>query len=213
MICSQHPSRTTNPFATCWTRPGAIPFHFPSDQSAERLVEKLAAQKWRGAIIGPHGIGKSTLLESLKPLLAGAGKQIHAIGLHDGQRYLPTGFWHVIRHAHEAKHELIIIDGYEQLAWLERFQLSRRCHRAGAGLMVTSHSPVRVPTLLQLAPDRRLVEQLVAELCAKVSNPVTRADVDASHAIHGSNVRDIFSELYDRHEVRRRESIALPAAS
>ena len=51
---------------------------------------QLAAQDWRGAIVGPHGSGKSTLLESLKPALAAAGLPCHAIALHDGQRRLPA---------------------------------------------------------------------------------------------------------------------------
>ena len=60
------PSRHTNPFATCWTRPGAMAFQFPPGESAERLVAKLAAVGWWGEIVGPHGSGKSTLLETLR---------------------------------------------------------------------------------------------------------------------------------------------------
>ena len=64
--CVCRPSRHTNPFATCWTRPGAIAFHFPPGESAEQLVARLAADNWRGEIVGPHGSGKSTLLETLE---------------------------------------------------------------------------------------------------------------------------------------------------
>ena len=60
------PSRRDNPFATCWTSPGASRFDSTTDNRAEQLVAKLAAQNWTGAIIGPHGSGKSTLFESLK---------------------------------------------------------------------------------------------------------------------------------------------------
>src|SRR6185436_15899767 len=84
------PSRHANPFATCWTRPGAIPFKFRDGQSADNLVAKLAAQKWYGAIIGPHGCGKSTLLETLKPALVAAGRTIYSISLHDRQPWLPA---------------------------------------------------------------------------------------------------------------------------
>jgi len=37
-----------------------------------------------------------------------------------------------------------------------------------------------------------------------VSAEITAEDVAASHACHGSNVREIFFELYRRHERRRR---------
>ena len=86
------PSRHDNPFATCWTRPGALSFRFAEGHSAEQLVAKLAAQDWQGAIVGPHGSGKSTLLETLVPRLHAAGLRLHAVTLRDGQRRLPHGF-------------------------------------------------------------------------------------------------------------------------
>src|SRR5262245_38338003 len=83
------PSRESNPFATCWTRPGAMPFRFPQNESARTLVANLAAHSWRGAVIGPHGSGKTTLLETLLPALIAAGRTVHMISLHNGQRRLP----------------------------------------------------------------------------------------------------------------------------
>src|SRR3954469_10601943 len=86
----QHPpSKHDNPFATCWTKPGALPFEFPRGETVERLVDKFAQCGWRGAILGPHGSGKSTLLEALKPALANAGREVIAISLRDGERQLP----------------------------------------------------------------------------------------------------------------------------
>ena len=217
------PSRRDNPFATCWTKPGALAFRFTSGQDTEELVRKLATQNWRGAIIGPHGSGKSTLLESLKPALLAAGRQVLALSLHDGQRRLPRDVWNTL--AHEGKPVgsprrdkpggspstaqspcLLIIDGYEQLGWLERLRLARHCRRTYVGLLITTHAESRLPTLIRLAPDCSLVTQLVADLCTEVSTPITSNDVAASHACHGSNVREIFFDLYDRHERNRRKS-------
>ncbi|MCI0332005.1 MAG: molybdopterin-guanine dinucleotide biosynthesis protein B [Planctomycetes bacterium] len=162
-------------------------------------MAQLAARKWRGAIVGPHGCGKSTLLETLKPMLRGAGIRVREITLRDKQRRLPAGFLTLL-----PPRGLTIVDGYEQLGRLERARLKRRCRRANCGLLVTSHAPTNIPTLIHLAPDARLVQQLVADLSARVSTPITRADVAASHACHGSNVREIFFDLYDRHERLRR---------
>jgi hypothetical protein len=194
------PSRRVNPFATCWTRPGALSYHFGAGQSAERLVSQLVSQEWRGAIVGPHGSGKSTLLESLKPALRTACFQVRSIALLDRQRRLPAEFWS----SGTSRRTIIIIDGYEQLGWFERLKLNRFCHRANHGLLVTTHSPTRIPTLLRLAPDEHLVQLLVAKLATQVSTPITYSDVAASHACHGSNVREIFFDLYDRHEQMRR---------
>ncbi len=193
------PSRHDNPFATCWTRPGALAFRFADEQSVERLVAKFAAQGWWGAIVGPHGSGKSTLLESLMPVLRAAGVSFHAVALRNAQRCLPASFTSSIR-----PNALVIIDGYEQLGWFERVRLIRGCRRAKCGLLATTHAPNLMPTLIRLAPDERLVQQLVADLTAQVSTPVTSADVAASHACHGSNVREIFFDLYDQHERLRR---------
>jgi energy-coupling factor transporter ATP-binding protein EcfA2 len=185
-------------------------FNFNNTRTAKQLAAKLAARQWRGAIIGPHGSGKSTLLESLKPAIAAAGRSTRSISLHNGQRRLPHHFFKTC--ARDAN-SLVIIDGYEQLGWPSRLHLWLRCRASGAGLLVTAHSPVRIPTLIQLSPDRQLVEKLVDNLCSEVSTTITRADIAASHACHGSNVREILFDLYDRHEARQRKSNSFPAAS
>jgi len=191
------PSREINPFATCWTRPGAIPFRFPENEQPNDLVSKLAAHIWRGAIIGPHGSGKTTLLKSLKPALVAADRNVCTISLHNGQRRLPPL-------PSQNRSFLLIIDGYEQLSQLERIRILARSYFTRTGLLVTSHARTCLPTLIQLSPNQSLVEQLVADLCAKVSTTITTADIAASHACHGSNVREILFDLYDRHEQRRR---------
>ena len=206
----QPPSRRDNPFATCWTKPGALAFRFADGQDAQQLVNKLAAQNWWGAIVGPHGSGKSTLLESLKPALIAADRRIIAISLHDGQRRLPRTFYDAIAADGNTQ---IILDGYEQLGWLERLRVARLCRRTRAGLLVTAHADTRIPTLIRLAPERLLIAQLVADLCAEVSTPIAPEDVAASHACHGSNVREIFFDLYDRHERRRRAARTERAAT
>ena len=191
------PSRHANPFATCWTRPGAIAFQFPAGESAEQLVAKLAAANWRGEIVGPHGSGKSTLLETLKPHLAAAGRSVSAITLRDGQRRLPAEFF---RKSLASSRPLVIIDGYEQLSWPSRLSLHWRCRRASAGLVVTTHTSTGLPLLYHTLPSLQLAEQLVSTLTAQNPSPLTAADVAASHACHGSNLRELLFALYDRHE-------------
>lgn len=191
------PSRYSNPFATCWTKPGALPFQFPAGQSAESVVARLAATNWRGAIIGPHGAGKSTLLATLVPALKAAGRYVNTITLRDGQRCWPPGF---LRHALAPPQPLLIIDGYEQLWGGGRIGLDLQCRCAAAGLLVTSHASTWLPTLVELKPDLQLVMQLTVHLRRRVPSPITLDDVAASYACHGCNVREIMFDLYDRHE-------------
>jgi hypothetical protein len=214
------PSRATNPFATCWTKPGALAYHFNSGQDAEQLIKQLAASEWRGAILGLHGSGKSTLIETLKPVLLAAGLEIRTICLRDAQRSLPTklltdsfprgatgsaGGCVPVAHTISwcAPRILLIIDGYEQLGRVQRWRLHRRCRRASIGLLVTSHLPTGLPTLITLAPDLSLVQKLVDSLRKHAPTPITPNDVAASHASCGSNVRELFFDLYDRHEQLR----------
>jgi hypothetical protein len=211
------PSRSDNPFATCWTKPGALPYRFAAGESAEKLVGRLGERWWRGAIVGPHGSGKSTLLETLKPAIAAAGRHVVQISLHDGQRRLPGSVWReleaVSRDLPQAPRReqplvILIIDGYEQLSLLQRWLVGGPCGRRCYGLIVTAHTPVHfpvhIPTLVQTAPTGPVISQLVADLTAEVSTQVTPEDIAASHACHGSNVREVFFDLYDRHEKLRR---------
>lgn len=191
------PSRFANPFATCWTRPGALEFQFAGDDSRERFVARLATANWRGAIVGPHGSGKSTLVETLKPHLAARGFSVAATALRDGERRLPAGF---LRKSLTAVRPLVIIDGYEQLSWLSRQLLHWRIRRAAAGLLVTSHAPPALPVLYRTQPSLALAEQLVFTLTEQNPSPISPADVAASHASHGSNLRELLFALYDRHE-------------
>jgi hypothetical protein len=53
----------------------------------------------------------------------------------------------------------------------------------------------------------------VGDLCSELSTTITRADIAASHACHGSNVREILFDLYDCHETGRRKSNLFSAAT
>jgi hypothetical protein len=191
------PSRHSNPFATCWTKPGALAFKFSNGESAEQVVGRLAAQNWRGEIIGPHGAGKSTLLETLKPWLAATGRQVTAITLREREHRLPRGF---LQGALAPPQPLVIIDGYERLSRPNRVWLRWQCRRFGAGLLVTSHVAADLPPLIRLQPELDLIEQLVSQLNQFRPSTITPADIAASHACRGSNVRELLFDLYDRHE-------------
>jgi energy-coupling factor transporter ATP-binding protein EcfA2 len=204
------PSRHSNPFATCWTKPGALPFQFSNGENAQRLIDRLTANNWWGEIVGPHGSGKSTLLETLKPLLAATGREVAATALRDRQRCLPRGFLSKVL---SASRPLVIVDGYEQLSGLNQVWLKRRCRKRSAGLLVTSHAPTGLPPLIRLQPEVSLVEQLVADLTAARPSSLSTRDIVASHARYGSNIRELFFDLYDRHEAASRAIRTGPTAT
>lgn len=188
----------TNPFATRFTRPGAIAYRFADGATAEALVDRLREHQWRGQIVGPHGSGKSTLLQSLLPAIERAGKSPRLIALHAGQHRLPHSPGDLL----DDPASLLIVDGYEQLSRFAKWRLLRACRRRGAGLLVTSHAPVGLPTLYAVEPSLATTQAIVRDLTDE-SACVEEAEVARCFEAHGGNIRETLFALYDLVERRR----------
>ncbi len=195
--------RITNPFSTRWVRPGALRYQFPEGNHAAMLLAELRGHHWRGAIIGPHGSGKSALLATLTPEIERAGRAVRAIILSDGQRHLPADFpWP----GPEEPSGLLIVDGYEQLGWCGRRRLGQFCRRSGWGLLISAHSDTAAggfPVLLRTSPDLATVQRLVAYHLPPHGGLIQPADVASAFRAHRGNVRETFFALYDLFEQRR----------
>jgi hypothetical protein len=200
---ADRPLPASNPFATRWVRPGAIPYLFPPGEGAAELVDRLRDRGWRGQVVGPHGSGKSTLLAALMPELRRAGKDPVLIALHDGQRRLaPTDRRALPPAAHPA---ILILDGYEQLGRWARFLLRSRCRRYGHGLLVTAHAPVGLPDLFRTTVTAESAQAVVDHLTPPGPGcTVTQADVRERLDARSGNLREALFDLYDLHERRAR---------
>jgi hypothetical protein len=197
--------RTTNPFATRWVRPGAIPYQFSDGIEADQLVARLRDQKWRGRIVGPHGSGKSTLLATLIAAIEKRGRKVVRITLHDGQRSLPRSFSDSILQAPHAA--VIVIDGYEQFGRFARLRLGRICRRRGSGLVISLHteSAARgIPLLFRTHTAQETVEQLIERFLPSHQGIIEHADISACYEAHAGDVRETFFALYDLFERRRK---------
>lgn len=190
------PALVENPFATRRTRPGRLPFLFPSGTSADALVSRLREHAWWGEVLGPHGSGKSTLLATLRPLLVEAGRELVNVELHNGERRLPSDVWHKV---HWTARVQLVIDGYEQLNRWQRWRIKRRCRIAGCGLLVTAHATVGLPLLYQIRPDIDQALRVVDSL----TNAVSATDVETCFRASRGDLREMLFALYDRFEQRR----------
>ena len=130
------------------------------------------------------------------PALRDSGRDVRRFHLQVGQRVLPVsddeiGGW--------SPQTLVVVDGYEQLSWWQRWRLRRDCRVRGAGLLVTTHRPTRLPLLAQTSTSVTLLRQLVTVLLERHPNGIELADADVVRAFesHRGNLREALLELYD----------------
>lgn len=189
----------SNPFSTRFIRPGAIPYLLPTGITLESLVERLAAQNWRGAILGPHGSGKSSLIAALLPLLIARGRHVIHQQLHGGERQLR---WSELNSAAWTSQTLVIIDGFEQLSSWQSLLLRARCRLSGAGLLVSAHQPVGLPSIYETNPTPDLTQRVVRQLLPPEDDRLQAIDIETEFAKHPGNIRETLLGLYDVYRSR-----------
>lgn len=194
------PRPASNPFATRHTQPGSLP---PLDAEGRPLeLAPLAARlsglgRRSGAIVGPHGSGKTNLLVHLARLLAKTG---HCVGPLRARSCRDTpGIVRAILRA--PRGTTVCIDSWEQLGWPGRLAVRSAAAWRRTGLLVTSHRTTELPTLIDCHTSRIVLERLVERLPDAAGIPP--GDIDDAFARHGGNLRDALADLYDRFEARR----------
>jgi hypothetical protein len=223
-------SESHNPFSTRFVRPGAIRYRFTEvasetpqsdandtsqgtglDAEPERqrcwesILGTLRASGWWGQIVGPHGTGKSTLLVELLARLDREGVGSAHFELHDGQRRFPYSLDRLLEH--EPIPHLIVIDGYEQLGFWSRRQVTRWCRRRSVGLLVTTHVPFHFPTIFETEVSVRMAESLVYRHLESIGSDVsiTPEEIRTRFESSDGSVRELFFSLYDLVEKKRRK--------
>ncbi|MCU0877705.1 MAG: hypothetical protein MUF06_07985 [Pirellulaceae bacterium] len=200
---------SSNPFATRFTRPGAIEFLFTGDDSLATLIERLQQNAWWGEIVGPHGSGKSTLLAALAAELVSAGRKVVAGRIRSSsergtsrgssddldleQLYRQSSMW--------TSDTQLVLDSYEQLSWWSRRRLESLVRRRGAGLVVTTHRSLGLPLLWRTEPSLELAQEVVARLTAG-DGTIKPNDVAHAYQQTRGNLRETFFTLYDTYRRR-----------
>jgi hypothetical protein len=191
------PSRHSNPFATCWTNPQAMQWLPIAGADPAGLTETLRGLGWRAQIVGPHGAGKSTLLHALRPHAEEAGRNWVRVDLKAGTG---SSVWRNVAPTRFARDTLLVIDGFEQIQPLARRWIRWRCRNAAAGLLVTTHRPAGLPTLVELAPNMQAAKQLFRHLVRDHDTLVTEDDLSNAFNACNPNIRETLLQLYDMHE-------------
>lgn len=218
----------SNPFCTRFVRPGAIAYRFPTDQNGasenppqlgdqaelQLICDRLKIDRV-GLIVGPHGSGKSTLLQSLMPVLEPGYRKVLLWQLCDPRPAGPISrlrysrrSWRMINQQFSRmnEHDLLIIDGIDQLSALNRFHLLHRSRKRGPSILATAHRPTAdrpwyaTRVLFETKLDRHriceLTEQLLRDSPIELTGIVKRklASRDCSRM---TNLRDFWFECYD----------------
>lgn len=181
-----------NPFRA--ERLHALRYRFPVGGDHAELLARLEALDYRAAIVGPEGHGKTTLQEELAVDLARRGLCVRWLRLRRDDR--KRSYALVRRLLADLCHEdLVFVDGAEQLPWLTWRRLVRRT-AACRGLLITTHQPGRLPTLLECRTSPDLLREIAAEL-APDDVASLEPKLDELFARHAGNLRLCLRELYD----------------
>jgi hypothetical protein len=175
-----------NPFAA--QRVLAIRYRL-SGLTWDELLARLEALRCRAALVGPHGHGKTTLLEDLGARLAGRGFRVRTVTLHEGDHQLDAAQRRTLFHD-LAPSDVLLLDGAEQLGRLSWFEVRARTRAAG-GLVITSHRPGLLPTLHECRTTPGLLAEIVGELAG------AEMETEDLFTRHGGNVREALREMYD----------------
>ena len=195
----------SNPFSVRWIDPNRIFFEPLPGICLKRLLRQLECERGWGQIVGPHGSGKTTLVNQLESQLRYRTIPVVKVVL---QRHVwRRGFQQALS-ATRCTGTHLIVDGFEQLPAVARWGLRWLCARRDCGLLVTSHRDVRLPWLVETKPSLAWVQQIVSRLLQPYpSGLILDEDVRACFYRQHGNLRETLFALYDLFENRRQRRV------
>jgi Cdc6-like AAA superfamily ATPase len=176
----------------------------PSEATFDDILSRLGAMDYRAAIVGPEGAGKTTLLEDLQHALQRQGLRTRMVFVNDTSPLdYPTRRQLMSQLSSD---EIVLLDGADAIGRVMWTFLRRHILKYAAGLVITTHRPGRLPTLIDCATTPELLHTIVAELL-----PETRdAHAEALQQLfrhHQGNIRNCLRELYDVYACERKARV------
>lgn len=158
------------------------------------LLARCERLRYRAALVGPYGSGKTTLLEDLEPRLRAQGFEPRLIRLNsEGRVFTPDVFSRLA--ARTDQKAILLVDGTEQLGPLAWYRFKWVTRKAG-GLIITRHTPGRLPTLHECLTSVDLLERIIGELLG-ASSPNLRGQAEQLFHKHRGNLREALRDCYD----------------
>lgn len=183
MIARENPFRTDRVLAVRYRLTG---------RERATLLDRFEAMGRRGALVGPQGAGKTTLLEDLAPAIRARGHGVRWVDL-DAEPALFDAASHRTFFESLAPCTVVLLDSAEKLGRL-RWQAFERASRGAGGLLITTHGPGFLPTLLECRTTPGLLDELVRELVGPEADTLPLAPL---YDRHRGNLREVLRALYD----------------
>ena len=186
-----------------------LQFHYRlQGESWESLLARLERLNYRAAIVGPEGTGKTTLLGDLAARLAAKGFTLKPLTLTRERRvFRPERLRPFFSGL--APPDVVLLDGAEQMGQLAWYRFNRACRRA-AGLVITTHHPGRLPTLIECSTDPDLLQWIVGELLGEQA-AAWRDTAERLYLAHDGNLRDVLRAMYDLFAERQAHQSPTPS--
>lgn len=166
----------------------------PQGGTLADLLERLEELNYRAALVGPDGSGKTTLLEDLDRALAGQGIRTRMVFVNDTTPLPDPACRRLLSEL--TRDELLLLDGADLVSRSCWSLLKRHTITHAYGLVVTSHRPGLLPTLLECRTSPALLRDIARELQSPDS-PIPTERLDILFRRHQGNIRACLRELYD----------------
>ncbi len=177
-----------NPFATSKVLQVR---YTPQDCSWDDLLERLEYLQYRTAIVGACGSGKTTLIEDMHQRLTQQGLACRSIFVTIDVK---VPFKTIRQILNTGVFDVLLIDGADHLNGLVWRWIKGATKRRKIGLVVTSHTPGMLPTLIECDTSPGLLSNIVTRLTPNTTDPQL---IENIYHKHNGNIRDALRQLYD----------------
>jgi hypothetical protein len=180
-----------NPFAA--DRLERIRYRFKGT-SLDELLARLDDMNRRGAIVGPGGSGKTTLLEDVRQALECRGLRTKLVFVNEASPLREAECRRFL--CGLTPQEVVLLDGADTIRRSSWTLFRRHTVTHAAGLIITSHRPGLLPTLIACSTTAQLLKEIVAELDPQGPRIASDA-LDSLHKRHKGDLRACLRDLYD----------------